>query len=112
MSDLDLILPHMVLVGTALLVLLVEAFGRGDRRPEATWLSLLGIAAAALTTGAVNGNMLTATASAPFGLWIRNVMKNSGMIIGQTTMKSAEEEPIWLGPVSAPRPASRLAYTA
>ena len=49
MSDLDLILPPLVLVGTALLVLMVEAFGRGNRRPEATWISLLGILGAALT---------------------------------------------------------------
>ena len=32
MSDLVILAPHMVLVGTALLVLMVEAFGHGERR--------------------------------------------------------------------------------
>ena len=53
MSDLALIAPHIAIVSTALLVLMVEAFGHGGRRPEATWISLLGIGVAALLTGTV-----------------------------------------------------------
>ncbi len=46
-SDLIMITPHIVVTCTALLVLMVEAFGSGRRRPEATWISLLGIGVAA-----------------------------------------------------------------
>lgn len=45
-NDLYLIAPQIVLVGTALLLLIVEAFSKGQRRPEATWITLLGLAIA------------------------------------------------------------------
>ncbi len=51
LADLKLIAPHIALLGTALLVLMVEVFGHGRRRPEATWISLLGIGIAAAATG-------------------------------------------------------------
>ena len=53
-SELYMIAPQVILTCTALVVLLVEAFGRGHRRPEATWISLLGIALAAWATWAYN----------------------------------------------------------
>ena len=50
MSDLSLIAPHMVVTGTALIVLLVEAFRPGKGRSDATYLSILGLLVAALMT--------------------------------------------------------------
>lgn len=50
-SDLGLIAPQIAVTATALLVLMVEAFGNGRRRPEATWISLLGLGVAGLTIG-------------------------------------------------------------
>ncbi len=59
MSDLRLLAPHLVITGTALLVLLIEAFSRGGRKGYLAYLGVAGIAVAALLTpGVASGGKL------------------------------------------------------
>jgi NADH-quinone oxidoreductase subunit N len=55
MSDLGLIAPHMVIAATALVVLLLEAFGPGQRKGYLAPLSLAGIVIAAFVTPGLFG---------------------------------------------------------
>ncbi len=99
LSDLATLTPHMVLVGTALLVLMVEAFGHGNRRPEATWISLLGIVIAAATTGMVChensvgfSGMLAADGYTAFFYVIIYVVGALTMLISADYLKSERRE--------------------
>ncbi|GAB4270700.1 MAG: NADH-quinone oxidoreductase subunit N [Deferrisomatales bacterium] len=55
MADLRLIAPHIVITATALLVLLVEAFSRGERKGYLSYLSIAGIVVAAVLTPGLFG---------------------------------------------------------
>ena len=64
-----------------------------------------------IATGAVRGNRLKLTASAPSGSWIKTLINNIGTSSGKITTKVACDASRKFG-TSAPTAAIRLAYTA
>ena len=79
MSDLQLLTPHMIITGAALVILLLEAFGSRESTSKTHLMvvGLLGIAGAAFTTpGVVGGskmgfsNMLAGDAFAAFSYYV------------------------------------------